>query len=79
MPFADAWPGQARLTLAIGVSQSYLSTIGHGEGKIGAAVLLALTREFERSIAYRSKDRPPLLTRIHHRQPIPLGGEGFDC
>jgi len=38
---------QADLADRIGVSQGYLSTLEHGQGEIGAEVLLAISREFE--------------------------------
>lgn len=34
----------------VGVTQSYLSLVEHGQGEIGAAVLLAISREFGKSI-----------------------------
>lgn len=43
---------QADLAQRIGVSQGYLSTIEHGEGEIGAEVLLALSEEFGKSIKW---------------------------
>ena len=43
---------QAGLAQRIGVSQGYLSTIEHGEGEIGAEVLLSLSREFGKSIEW---------------------------
>ena len=36
----------------IGVSQSYLSTVEHGLGEIGAEVLLAISREFGKSLEW---------------------------
>lgn len=36
----------------IGVSQSYLSTVEHGQGEIGAEVLLAISREFGKSLEW---------------------------
>jgi transcriptional regulator with XRE-family HTH domain len=36
----------------IGVSQGYLSTVEHGQGEIGGEVLLALGREFNRSLEW---------------------------
>jgi len=43
---------QADLAHRIGVSQGYLSTLEHGQGEIGAEVLLAISREFGRSIEW---------------------------
>ncbi len=37
---------QADLAHRIGVSQGYLSTVEHGQGEIGAEVLLAISHEF---------------------------------
>jgi DNA-binding XRE family transcriptional regulator len=36
----------------IGVSQSYLSTVEHGQCEIGVEVLLAISREFGRSLEW---------------------------
>jgi transcriptional regulator with XRE-family HTH domain len=36
----------------IGVSQGYMSTVENGQGEIGAAVLLALSREFDKSLEW---------------------------
>jgi transcriptional regulator with XRE-family HTH domain len=43
---------QADLANRIGVSQGYLSTIERGQGEIGVEVLLAISREFKRSIEW---------------------------
>jgi DNA-binding XRE family transcriptional regulator len=43
---------QADLAHRIGVSQGYLSTLEHGHGEIGAEVLLAISREFGKSIEW---------------------------
>jgi transcriptional regulator with XRE-family HTH domain len=43
---------QADLAHRIGVSQGYLSTVEHGQGEIGAEVLLAISREFKKSIEW---------------------------
>ena len=43
---------QADLAHRIGVSQGYLSTVEHGQGEIGAEVLLAIGREFDRSLEW---------------------------
>lgn len=41
---------QARFARRIGVTQSYLSTLEHGEKEPGAAVLLAISKEFGKSV-----------------------------
>ena len=41
---------QADLAHRIGVSQGYLSIVEHGQGEIGAEVLLAISREFRKSL-----------------------------
>jgi len=43
---------QADLAHRIGVSQGYLSTAEHGQGEIGAEVLLAIGREFDKSLEW---------------------------
>jgi transcriptional regulator with XRE-family HTH domain len=43
---------QADLAHRIGVSQGYLSTVEHGQGEIGVEVLLAISREFDRSLEW---------------------------
>ncbi len=43
---------QADLAHRIGVSQGYLSTVEHGQGEIGAEVLLAFSREFDKSLEW---------------------------
>ena len=43
---------QLDLANRIGVSQGYLSTIEHGQGEIGAEVLLAISREVGKSIEW---------------------------
>jgi len=43
---------QGELAERVGVSQGYWSTIEHGECEIGAEVLLALSREFGKSIEW---------------------------
>jgi transcriptional regulator with XRE-family HTH domain len=43
---------QAELAERIGVSQGYLSTVEHGQGEIGAGVLLAISREFSKSMEW---------------------------
>jgi transcriptional regulator with XRE-family HTH domain len=43
---------QAELAVRIGVSQGYLSTVEHGQGEVGAEVLLAIGREFRKSVEW---------------------------
>jgi transcriptional regulator with XRE-family HTH domain len=43
---------QADVASRVGVSQSYLSAVEHGRNEIGAEVLLALSREFDRSMEW---------------------------
>ena len=43
---------QADLADRIGVSQGYLSTVEHGQGEIGAEVLLTISREFDKSMEW---------------------------
>jgi transcriptional regulator with XRE-family HTH domain len=43
---------QADFASRIGVSQSYLSAIEHGRNEIGAEVLLAIGREFHKSLEW---------------------------
>ena len=43
---------QANLALRIGVSQGYLSIVEHGQGEIGAEVLLAIAREFDKPLEW---------------------------
>jgi transcriptional regulator with XRE-family HTH domain len=43
---------QAALARRIGVSQGYLSTVEHGQGEIGAEVLLVISKEFKKSIEW---------------------------
>jgi transcriptional regulator with XRE-family HTH domain len=43
---------QADLAHRIGVSQGYLSIVEHGQGEIGAEVLLAIGREFDKSLEW---------------------------
>ena len=43
---------QADLAHRIGASQGYLSTVEHGQGEIGGEVLLALGREFDKSLEW---------------------------
>ena len=43
---------QADLAHRIGVSQGYLSTVEHGQGEIGAEVLLAIGQEFDKSMEW---------------------------
>jgi transcriptional regulator with XRE-family HTH domain len=43
---------QADLAHRIGVSQGYLSTVEHGQGEIGAEVLLTISQQFEKSLEW---------------------------
>jgi len=43
---------QEELAGRVGVTQSYLSLVEHGHGEIGAAVLLAISWEFGKSIEW---------------------------
>jgi len=43
---------QVDLAHRIGVSQGYLSTVEHGQGEIGAEVLLAISQEFDKSLEW---------------------------
>lgn len=43
---------QAEFSRRIGVSQSYLSAVEHGRNEIGAEVLLAISREFGKSMEW---------------------------
>jgi transcriptional regulator with XRE-family HTH domain len=43
---------QGEFAKRIGVSQSYLSAIEHGRNEAGAEVLLAISREFGKSIEW---------------------------
>jgi transcriptional regulator with XRE-family HTH domain len=43
---------QADLANRLGVSQGYLSMIEHGRGEVGAEVLLAISREFDRPLEW---------------------------
>jgi transcriptional regulator with XRE-family HTH domain len=43
---------QAEFASRIGVSQSYLSAIEHGRNEAGAEVLLAISREFDKSLEW---------------------------
>ena len=43
---------QGEFAKRIGVSQSYLSAIEHGRNEVGAEVLLAISREFGKSIEW---------------------------
>lgn len=43
---------QADLAYRVGVSQGYLSTVEHGQGEIGAEVLLAIAREFDKPLEW---------------------------
>jgi transcriptional regulator with XRE-family HTH domain len=41
---------QAQFARRIGITQSYLSALEHGEKELGAAVLLAISKEFGTSV-----------------------------
>ena len=41
---------QAQFARRIGVTQSYLSALEHGEKEPGSAVLLAISKEFNKSV-----------------------------
>jgi transcriptional regulator with XRE-family HTH domain len=43
---------QAEFASRIGVSQSYLSAVEHGRNEVGAEVLLAISREFGKSLEW---------------------------
>jgi len=43
---------QVDFARCIGVSQSYLSAIEHGHNEVGAEVLLAISREFGKSLEW---------------------------
>jgi transcriptional regulator with XRE-family HTH domain len=43
---------QADFASRIGVSQSYLSAVEHGRNEVGAEVLLAISREFGKSLEW---------------------------
>ena len=43
---------QADFANRIGVSQSYLSAVEHGRNEVGAEVLLAISREFTKSLEW---------------------------
>lgn len=43
---------QEEFARRIGISQSYLSTMEHGQVEIGAEILLTISREFEKPIEW---------------------------
>jgi transcriptional regulator with XRE-family HTH domain len=43
---------QADFASRIGVSQSYLSAVEHGRNEVGAEVLLAISRKFDKSLEW---------------------------
>jgi transcriptional regulator with XRE-family HTH domain len=49
---------QAEFARRIGVAQSYLSALEHGEKEPGATVLLTIAREFGRSVDWLLTGRP---------------------
>lgn len=54
---------QAEFAHRIGVTQSYLSALEHGEKEPGASVLLAIGREFGRSVDWLLTGRTAQLPR----------------
>lgn len=50
---------QAEFASRIGVAQSHLSALEHGEKEPGAAVLLAISREFGKSVDWLLTGQPP--------------------
>ena len=50
---------QAEFANRVGVAQSYLSALERGEKEPGAAVLLAISREFARSVDWLLTGQPP--------------------
>lgn len=50
---------QAEFAKRIGVAQSYLSALERGEKEPGAAVLLAISQEFTRSVDWLLTGEPP--------------------
>ena len=51
---------QAELASRVGISQAYLSSIERGKFEVGAAVLLRIAREFDKSMEWllTGEDRP---------------------
>jgi DNA-binding XRE family transcriptional regulator len=49
---------QVEFARRIGVSQSYLSAVEHGQNEVGAQVLLAISREFGKSIEWLLTGKP---------------------
>ena len=49
---------QAQFARHIGVTQSYLSALEHGEKEPGSAVLLAISREFGKSVDWLLTGQP---------------------
>ena len=43
---------QEEFAIRVGISQSYLSTVEHGQVEMGAEVLLSVSREFGKSIEW---------------------------
>jgi len=43
---------QEEFARRVGITQSYLSLVEHGHGEIGAEVLLAISREFGKSMEW---------------------------
>jgi transcriptional regulator with XRE-family HTH domain len=49
---------QVEFARRVGVSQSYLSAVEHGQNEVGAQVLLAISREFGKSIEWLLTGKP---------------------
>jgi transcriptional regulator with XRE-family HTH domain len=49
---------QEELAQRLGISQSYLSTVERGKREVGAPVLLAISREFGKSIEWLLTGKP---------------------
>jgi transcriptional regulator with XRE-family HTH domain len=49
---------QEELAKRLGISQSYLSTVERGKREVGAPVLLAISREFGKSIEWLLTGKP---------------------
>jgi transcriptional regulator with XRE-family HTH domain len=49
---------QKELAERLGISQSYLSTVERGKREVGAPVLLAISREFGKSIEWLLTGKP---------------------
>ena len=49
---------QVEFARRVGVSQSHLSAVEHGQNEVGAQVLLAISREFGKSIEWLLTGKP---------------------